>query len=167
MEAFQRRKKPKQFQSKKWILDIDDQALIVVYQLAKQYCYLIALMIFFEQPCFELPFLSGLKMRIVLIFVLLFCTISDCKKPKPKCKCGLPTSKTRNDKIFRGQDALPYQYPWQIFMEIKTKKHVFQNGGVLVSNRHILTSAHVFYAKPLYKKRYVLKINQDDIFDLH
>ena len=100
-------------------------------------------------------------MRIVLIFVLFFCTFSDCKKPKPKCNCGLPTSKTRNDRIFRGQDALPYQYPWQIFMEIKVKNRAFQNGGVLVSNKHILTNAHAFYEGPLYKERYcILKNNQ-------
>ena len=53
-------------------------------------------------------------MKIVLIFLLLFCMISDCKKLKPKCNCGLPTSKTRNDRIFRGHDALPHEYPWQI-----------------------------------------------------
>ena len=91
-------------------------------------------------------------MKIVLIFLLLFCTFSDCKKLKPKCNCGLPTSKTRNDRIFRGHDALPHQYPWQILMEIKVKNNVFQNGGVLVSKRHILTNAHAFYAGTLYKK---------------
>ena len=74
-------------------------------------------------------------MKIVLIFLLLFCTFSDCKKLKPKCNCGLPTSKTRNDRIFRGHDALPHQYPWQILMEIKVKNKVFQNGGVLVSKK--------------------------------
>ena len=97
-------------------------------------------------------------MKIVLIFLLLFCTFSDCKKLKPKCNCGLPTSKTRNDRIFRGHDALPHQYPWQILMEIKVKNNVFQNGGVLVSKRHILTNAHAFYAGTLYKKRYFLEI---------
>ena len=43
-------------------------------------------------------------------------------------------------------------------MEIKVKNNVFQNGGVLVSKRHILTNAHAFYAGTLYKKRYFLEI---------
>ena len=43
-------------------------------------------------------------------------------------------------------------------MEIKVKNNVFQNGGALVSKRHILTNAHAFYAGALYKKRYFLEI---------
>ena len=93
------------------------------------------------------------SMRIILILLLYFYYISllDCKKDKTKCECGIPlpaSKKTQNNaRIFNGQDAAPMQFPWQVFLEIKAKINgstVF-GGAVLVSKKHILTSAHAFY----------------------
>ena len=90
------------------------------------------------------------NMKIILIFALF--SLSDCKKNKPKCDCGIiPKPKmTKNSRIFKGKDASPYQYPWQVWIEVdffgvETEKPIRNQGGVLISKGHILTAAHIFY----------------------
>ena len=80
-----------------------------------------------------------------------YISITDCKKDKTKCECGIPlpaSKKTQNNaRIFNGQDATPLQFPWQVFLEIKAKINgstVF-GGAVLVSKKHILATAHAFH----------------------
>ena len=51
-----------------------------------------------------------------------------------------------NARIFNGQNASNKQFPWHVFMKVtfKDQRHVLGN-GVLISKKHILTCAHVFY----------------------
>ena len=96
-------------------------------------------------------------MRIILILLLYFyySSVIYCKKDKTKCECGIPlpaSKKTQNNaRIFNGQDAAPNQFPWQVLLDIKAKINAKNStitvfgGAVLVSKKHILTSAHAFY----------------------
>ena len=56
------------------------------------------------------------------------------------------TKKINNARIFNGQNASKKQFPWHVFMKVtfKDQRHVLGN-GVLISKKHILTCAHLFY----------------------
>ena len=56
------------------------------------------------------------------------------------------TKNRNNARIFNGQTASKNQFPWHVFLEITFKdKRSKTGGGVLISKKHILTCAHVFY----------------------
>ena len=96
-----------------------------------------------------------MKIILLLIFALFSLFSSyDCKKNnnyKPKCDCGIipkgVTKKTKNSRIFKGKDATPYQFPWQVWIEVDfiARDRIVQQGGVLISKGHILTASHIFY----------------------
>ena len=51
-----------------------------------------------------------------------------------------------NARIFNGQNALENQFPWHIFIKVTFKdKTNEKGGGVLISKKHFLTCAHLFY----------------------
>ena len=91
-----------------------------------------------------------MKIILLLIFALFSLFSSyDCKKNnnyKPKCDCGV-TKKTKNSRIFKGKDTTPYQFPWQVWIEVDfiARDRIVQQGGVLISKGHILTASHIFY----------------------
>ena len=93
-------------------------------------------------------------MRIILILSVLsyyYISVTDCKKDKTKCECGIPLSASKktskNARIFNGKDATQMQFPWQVLLEIKAKINgsTIFGGAVLVSKKHILASAHAFH----------------------
>ena len=89
-------------------------------------------------------------MRIILILSVLsyyYISVTDCKKDKTKCECGIPLSASKNARIFNGLDAAQMQFPWQVLLEIKAKINgsTIFGGAVLVSKKHILASAHAFH----------------------
>ena len=88
-------------------------------------------------------------MKILILIFALF-SLSDCKKNKPKCDCGIMPKEpkmTKNSRIFKGKDASPNQFPWQVWIEVDfiARDRIWQQGGVLISKGHILTASHIFY----------------------
>ena len=70
------------------------------------------------------------------------------------CECGRYLSSSSNSRIFGAQNTTSKgRYPWQIMVEMEWKKPKKDNDtdterltatctGVLISRRHVLTSAH-------------------------
>ena len=76
------------------------------------------------------------------IFIVLLISILQCHQSS-----GQPNS---NARIFRGTDATKNKFPWYIhitvkFPNIKGKDFYGEGGGVLISMKHILTVAHLFF----------------------
>ena len=73
-----------------------------------------------------------LQMFIALLIIL--CHQSD----------GQPNS---NARIFRGSDAAMNKFPWHIYITVKFPSlgSNYNGGGVLISMKHILTVAHLFF----------------------
>ena len=62
-------------------------------------------------------------------------------------KCG---GKISNSRIYKGKDASKDMFPWYIdlkleYPEIKNPDDSQKGGGALISMKHILTVAHIFY----------------------
>ena len=57
---------------------------------------------------------------------------------------GQPSS---NMRIFRGSDATKNKFPWFIYITVRfpSLDDKFGGGGVLISMKHILTVAHLFF----------------------
>ena len=104
-----------------------------------------------------------IQMKLILISIIVFCSIiitpTNCAKKdsnKKKCNCGISNHRySKNARIFNGNHALDDQYPWQVFLELEllpdSKLKLF--GGCLVTMKHILTVAHVFYDEENYDQR--------------
>ena len=99
-----------------------------------------------------------MRIQFYLFCILLATFILDSDGKKPKCKCGihLPAPKT-NSRIYNGQNAPLNEYPWLAFIQVEYKTFPTPTGrfpkfgGVLVSNKHVLTCSHPFY-EPYYNK---------------
>ena len=82
--------------------------------------------------------------KLLIIDIILISSI-HCKK-----NCGNGT-KDSNTRIYKGQDSSWNSAPWHIFLVITfPQKHPNKDskqagGGVLISEKHILTASHVFY----------------------
>ena len=84
------------------------------------------------------------QVLIALLFIL--CHQSD----------GQPSS---NMRIFRGSDATKNKFPWFIYITVRfpSLDDKFGGGGVLISMKHILTVAHLFFRneRDVIRTRYV------------
>ena len=85
------------------------------------------------------------QMFIALLIIL--CHQSD----------GQPDS---NARIFRGRDATKNKFPWYIhinthFPSIHQDDGAFNGGGVLISMKHVLTVAHLFFGNAKNKTQYL------------
>ena len=82
---------------------------------------------------------SSLMFLQYLLVILAFTEDTNCFR-------NSRTKKINNARIFNGQTASKNQFPWHVFLEITFKdKRSKTGGGVLISKKHILTCAHVFY----------------------
>ena len=89
----------------------------------------------------------------IIIVILMIAYLSDCQN-----KCG-KQGRNSNAKIYNGQNATQNMFPWYVdlkigFPDFKHPKNPksfvnFHGGGTLISKKHILTVAHLFY--PNYK----------------
>jgi len=66
--------------------------------------------------------------------------------PPPESLCGLQGTQPF---VFGGQEAKPGQFPFMVSF-VYTDGRKLENfcGGVLITNRHILTAGHCFYQRP-------------------
>ena len=79
---------------------------------------------------------------MLLHYLLVILTFSE----EVNCFRIIRTENRNNARIFNGQTASKNQFPWHVFLEITFKdKRSKTGGGVLISKKHILTCAHVFY----------------------
>ena len=78
-----------------------------------------------------------MSLKLMIIKILMFSSIYCLKN------CG---TKNSNARIYKGQDASWNRFPWHINLDITfpdDKGHLA--GGVLISEKHILTAAHLLY----------------------
>ena len=66
------------------------------------------------------------------------------------CHCGKYVKRTNGAKsrIYQGTDVMEGRFPWQILMTIEffsNNQSEYISGAVLISKRHVLTAAHMFY----------------------
>ena len=78
-----------------------------------------------------------MKSQLFITLLIILCHQSD----------GQPDS---NARIFRGRDATKNKFPWYIhintyFPSIHQDDGAFNGGGVLISMKHVLTVAHLFF----------------------
>ena len=75
-----------------------------------------------------------LKLALVLFFI----TPNECK-----CLCGL--KENFYGRIFKGYPAHQWSIPWQILIQVMTISAGIENkrqyGGVLISEKHVVTCA--------------------------
>ena len=45
-------------------------------------------------------------------------------------------------KIYGGEEALPHEYPWNVYVSLYRGGKFYGCGGSLISNQHVLTAAH-------------------------
>ena len=95
--------------------------------------------------------MKNLMMTLQLFIVLL---IILCQQSG-----GQPNS---NARIFRGRDATKNKFPWYIhitvtFPSVNKDGDSYNGGGVLISMKHILTVAHLFFRneRDVIRTRYV------------
>ena len=88
-------------------------------------------------------------MILKIIFeLMLFLTLlkSAFQNPEQDCKCG--RSIPRNNRIYRGDIAPKYRYPWQIFIQMKSKvlcKKKYQNLFVILPRFFILQKSLLYH----------------------
>ena len=88
-----------------------------------------------------------MKSQLFITLLIILCHQSD----------GQPDSNTR---IFRGSDATKNEFPWYIninthFPSIHKAGSGFNGGGVLISMKHVLTVAHLFFGNLKNKTQYL------------
>ena len=45
-------------------------------------------------------------------------------------------------KIYGGEEALPHEYPWNVYVSMKKNGEWYLCTGSLISRQHVLTAAH-------------------------
>ena len=84
--------------------------------------------------------------KILILTFLITSNLSVCNS-----KCG---GKNGNTRIYKGKKASKDSFPWYIdlkleYPEIKNPensvKGTWKGGGALISKKHVLTVAHIFY----------------------
>ena len=88
-----------------------------------------------------------MKSQLFITLLIILCHQSD----------GQPDS---NARIFRGSDATKNEFPWYIninthFPSIHKAGSGFNGGGVLISMKHVLTVAHLFFGNLKNKTQYL------------
>ena len=56
--------------------------------------------------------------------------------------CGRSQTANRFARIMGGQDAVPHSYPWMISLSKRSLNNLHLCGGVLLTQRHVITAAH-------------------------
>jgi len=56
--------------------------------------------------------------------------------------CGRTQITNRFARIMGGQDAVPHSYPWMVSLAKRSLNNLHLCGGVLITQRHVLTAAH-------------------------
>ena len=83
-----------------------------------------------------------MKFISVSIAFLLVTEFIDLQNAENHCDCGKFEYKT-NSRIYLGTKADPKRFPWQILIMLNKDINTFRvYGGVLISQRHIVTCAH-------------------------
>ena len=88
-----------------------------------------------------------MKSQLFITLLIILCHQSD----------GQPDS---NARIFRGSDATKNEFPWYIninthFPSFHKAGSGFNGGGVLISMKHVLTVAHLFFGNLKNKTQYL------------
>ena len=87
-----------------------------------------------------------ISLKIIILIFLITSNLSVCNS-----KCS---GKIGNTRIYKGKNASKDRFPWYIdltleYPEIKnpddSEKGTWKGGGALISKKHILTVAHIFY----------------------
>ena len=66
------------------------------------------------------------------------------------CHCGkyVKRNDVASSRIYHGTDVMEGRFPWQLLMTIEffsNNNSEYLSGAVLISKRHVLTAAHMFY----------------------
>ena len=78
-----------------------------------------------------------MSLKLLIINLLMFSCIHCLKH------CG---KKDLNARIYKGHDASWNRFPWHVVLDITFSDDPGNfGGGVLISEKHILTAAHILY----------------------
>ncbi|NXT77189.1 OVCH2 protein, partial [Zapornia atra] len=78
--------------------------------------------------------------------------------------CGMPSNQPRFifSRIIGGEEAVPYSWPWQVSVQI-TDEHIC--GGAVLTKEWIVTAAHCFNSKELYRGLWMVVTGLHDLTD--
>ncbi|KAM9182343.1 ovochymase-2 [Mergus octosetaceus] len=76
--------------------------------------------------------------------------------------CGVPSNQPRFifSRIIRGEEAVPYSWPWQVSIQI-SNEHIC--GGAVLAKEWVVTAAHCFNSKELYRDLWMVVTGLHDL----
>ncbi|NWW89502.1 OVCH2 protein, partial [Rhynochetos jubatus] len=76
--------------------------------------------------------------------------------------CGMPSNQPRFifSRIIGGEEAVPYSWPWQVSVQI-SDEHIC--GGAVLAKEWVVTAAHCFNAKELYRDLWTVVTGLHDL----
>ncbi|NWX42759.1 OVCH2 protein, partial [Steatornis caripensis] len=78
--------------------------------------------------------------------------------------CGMPSNQPRFifSRIIGGEEAVPYSWPWQVSVQI-SDEHIC--GGAVLAKEWVVTAAHCFNSKVLYRGLWTVVTGLHDLTD--
>ncbi|NXP46656.1 OVCH2 protein, partial [Heliornis fulica] len=78
--------------------------------------------------------------------------------------CGMPSNQPRFlfSRIIGGEEAVPYSWPWQVSVQI-SDEHIC--GGAVLAKEWVVTAAHCFNSKELYRDFWMVVTGLHDLTD--
>ena len=92
----------------------------------------------------------------ITFFVIVILEIATTLTRSDECQCG--QFLTSNSRIFNGNNStIKGRYPWHVHLKISFEAFdgEFTCGGVLISKKHVVTTAHCIHLNETYN-RYVI-----------
>ena len=87
--------------------------------------------------------------KLIILFVTVLCSIGSQAGNHPECglkRALVPPYEAVQSRIIGGQEAIPHEFPWQIYYTYDAgKDRAWSCGGSILNEEWILTAAHCVF----------------------